>query len=251
MKSNLTQEKKLKEVNLESIASTRSSHLLQKKRVPVFHHKNLLEAVLHSEERERKRIADFLNEDLGSLLSSVKLKFSLLDGDISKLSDSSKAEFDEALKMLDEAIGQLRNVAHEATPISLEFGLFKAVQSLTDRVNDSGLLKVNLFYESENFILKNKSLETTVYRIIQELLNNAIYHSKATETNIHFVFLHDSLQIKVSDDGIGFNYEKEKTKTKGLGLIKIDQRVQVFGGVFQIKSSPEKGTYISIELPFC
>ncbi len=249
MKANLTQEQKENNAGLDSIAAVRSSHSLQKKRTPVFHHKKLLEAVLHSEERERKRIADFLNEDLGSFLSSVKLKFSLLDNEISTLSDTAKTEFETALKMLDDAIEQLRNVAHEATPISLEFGLLKAIQSLADRVNDSGLLKVNLHYLSDNFTLKNKSLETTVYRIIQELLNNAIYHSKAKEADIYFTMHDDSLQIKVSDDGIGFNYEKEKINSKGLGLQKINQRVQVFGGIIEVKSSSESGTYFNIELP--
>lgn len=247
MKTNFTQ--KGNETNLESITAIRSSHSLQRKGAPVFHHKKLLEAVLHSEERDRKRIADLLNEDLGSFLSSVKLKFGLLDTEISTLSDNANTEFKTAMRMLDEAIEQLRNIAHEATPISLEFGLVKAIQSLADRVNNSGLLKVNLHYESENITLKNKSLETTAYRIIQELLNNTIYHSKAKEANIYFTMLHDSLHIKMSDDGVGFNYEKEKISTKGLGLKKIDQRVQVFGGILEVKSSSEIGTYFNIELP--
>lgn len=249
MKTNLTPVQKESKESLSSIAAVRSTPPLQKKRTPVFHHKKLLEAVLHSEERDRKRIADFLNEDLGSFLSSVKLKFSLLDSEISNLSENAKTEFETALKMLDDAIEQLRNAAHEATPISLEFGLLKAIQSLSDRVNDSGLLKVNLHYLSDNITLKNKSLETTVYRIIQELINNAIYHSKAKEADIYFTLLHDTLQIKVSDDGIGFNYEKEKISSKGLGLQKINQRVQVFGGIIEVKSSRETGTYFSIELP--
>ena len=249
MKHTQTPEEKKSERNSLKSISVVSSNSGKRKNNSEADNKYLLEAVIHTEERERKRMADYLNEELGSMLSAVKLKFGLLENDLLQLPAKSKEEFEEAIKMLDDAIYHLRNVAHESMPVTLEFGLFSAIQSLTDRINHSGLLKVNLFYTSQNFELKNKSLEITVYRIIQELLNNAIYHSKAKETNIHFSLLSHSLLIKVTDDGIGFNYQHEKDNSNGLGLKKIDQRIQVFGGIMEVHSTAKTGTSVSIELP--
>jgi len=207
-----------------------------------------IDTLIQTEELERRRFAEYLNDELGSMLSGIKLKFSAFEKDTSSLSPESKESFSSGVSLLDEAIEQIRNLAHHEMPMNMDFGLTNAINNLVNRINDSALLAIKIHIINSEISLPI-ALETTAYRILQELLKNIMYHSKAVNSSI-FIYQHGSkLLIEISDDGIGFNYQKELHNPRGLGLKKIFQRVQMLGGKIDVLSTQKVGTKFSIELP--
>lgn len=207
-----------------------------------------IETLIHTEELERRRFAEYLNDELGAMLAGIKLKFSTLENETDNLSVESKESFNTGVNLLDEAIEQIRNLAHHEMPMNMDFGLTNAINNLVNRINDSALLAIQIHIINSEISLPI-ALETTAYRILQELLKNIMYHSKAVNSKI-FIYQHGStLLMEISDDGIGFNYQKELHHPRGLGLKKIFQRVQMLGGKIDVLSTQKIGTKFSIELP--
>ena len=154
--------------------------------------------------------------------------------------------FERSLDMIDTSIQELRRVAHNMMPeILLKYGLDEAVKEYCNKINATGLIKIN--YQShglENRVEKTE--EIIVYRIIQELLNNILKHSGATEGFVQLVRQENRLNIVVEDNGRGFEVEHAANK-KGAGLSNIRSRVDYLKGQLEIHSEPGKGTLVNIE----
>jgi two-component system NarL family sensor kinase len=161
----------------------------------------------------------------------------------------SKDELHRTIKLLDESIRQLRNIALHNSPVSFEFGLINAINSLVDIINKRAQVKVQFICHAEKLNL-TKSFEITVYRIIQELLNNSSKHSNATEIVLQLIKHESSINIVIEDNGKGFDYKKEKKRKDIFGLRRVKQRVELFNGKMQVDSSENSGSIITIELEF-
>ena len=200
---------------------------------------------ISAQEKERKRIAQDLHDEVGAMLSVVKLNV----GRIEKKSEESVAKelAVETKIYLDEVITQVRRISRSLLPPSLEkLGLFFALEELASWVNKAEQLKIVCRKSGEQFRFDNKK-ELAVFRIIQELLNNAIKHSEATIIFISTRFTPDyNLMISISDNGKGFNLEEKMNS--GLGLKNLDSRIQIIGAKFKMKSKPGKGTTAIIYL---
>lgn len=192
-----------------------------------------------AQEKERKRIAQDLHDEVGAMLSVVKLNV----GRIEKKSEEEIAKklAAETKTYLDEVITQVRRISRSLLPPSLEkLGLFFALEELANWVNKSDQLKIICWKSGEQFRFDTKK-ELAVFRIVQELLNNAIKHSKATNIYINSRFSpNDNLMISVTDNGKGFELN-EKMAT-GLGLKNLESRTQIMDAKFKMKSAPGKGT---------
>ena len=95
-------------------------------------------------------------------------------------------------------------------------------------------------------------METALFRIIQEAITNIIRHSKAESASISIEFEENSVAVHIEDDGIGFDLEEAMSKTRegrGLGLLGMRERVELWGGILTIHSSPGQGTQIDIRIP--
>jgi len=207
-----------------------------------------VETLIHTEELERRRFAEYLNDELGSMLAGIKNKLSGIDSEKNIEKKESKQSLTESIQLLDDAIEQVRNLAHHEMPVNIDFGLQNALNNLVARINNSNLLQVECHILNAEISLP-LALETTVYRILQELLKNSIYHSKANIATIS-VYQHGlQLVIDVTDDGIGFNYQKELHHPKGLGLKKVFQRIQMLGGKLEVLSTQKVGSRFHIEIP--
>ena len=201
--------------------------------------KSILNAVLNTQEEERKRIAEALHNGLGQLLYAAKLN---LDRNTKHV-----AENNILLKeLLDEAIRESRTLSFELMPRILEdFGLETAISELISRLNKLGL---KLDYQTAGMHRLNPSFEIAVYRISQELLNNIIKHSKATEATLSITLKGRKLTLIATDNGVGFNQEEVLKQPKGIGLTSILNRVKLLNGTLEISSTPQVGTSIKIEL---
>lgn len=199
----------------------------------------ILRNTISAQEKERKRIAQDLHDEVGAMLSVVKLNV----GRIEKKSDEivAKELAVETKNYLDEVITQVRRISRSLLPPSLEkLGLYFALEELANWVNKAEQIKIVCWKGGEQFRFDTKK-ELAVFRIIQELLNNAIKHSGAASICINTRFSGDSnLMISVTDDGKGF--ELEEKMVTGLGLRNLESRTQLINANYKMKSTLGKGT---------
>jgi len=199
------------------------------------------QAILQGEEAERKRLARDLHDGLGGMLSVVKLNLTNMKGN-AILPESDIPAYQNALEMLDDSIRELRRVAHNLMPESLmRYGLKAA---LTDFCG--GIEHVKLHYFGDDLRMEEK-FEVAIYRIAQELVNNAIKHSEATLINVQVVQEATRINLVVQDNGIGFAAESIQAG-KTTGLASIRSRVESLNGQLDIFSKPGKGTEVQIDL---
>jgi two-component system, NarL family, sensor kinase len=205
-----------------------------------------IDAMLKGQEEERSRIAKDLHDGLGSLLYGTKLSFMNLKETLN-LSQENGVQLDKSLSMLDNTIGDFRKVAQNLMPEALvKFGLYEALKDFCDAIQYSSGIKVIYQQFGERRKLSNTA-EVFIYRIIQELVNNAVKHADAEEIIVQVMMTNNKTGITVEDNGKGF-YKNEPMNNKGAGLANIKYRVQYFNGTLDIVSSPSNGTSVNIEL---
>lgn len=198
----------------------------------------LLDASIQTQEVERKRIAKDLHDEIGAMLSIIKLQL----GQTIRNTEEGKGQASAvaAKSLVEETIGNVRTIARDLLPATLEnFGLFVALEELTSRVNASGLIKICLEASAslKRFDLKK---ELAIYRIAQELVNNSIKHADAQQIKIEVTVEESRLRFAFSDNGKGLHPNQLGEHT-GLGLRNIDSRVKVINGTSIITTSPGKG----------
>lgn len=222
--------------------------LLQKQlelnRVVQNQQEEIIKNTIQSQENERKRIARDLHDEVGAMLSVVKLTV----GRIEKKAEGGKAKelATETKTYLDDVILQVRRISRSLLPPSLEkLGLYFALEELANWVNKSDQLAIECWKSGEQFRFDSKQ-ELAVFRIVQELVNNAIKHAEASRILIDIRFAKQLVAVVVADDGKGFSPE-EKMQT-GLGLRNLESRSEMANAKFKMKSSPGKGTRAIIAL---
>jgi two-component system, NarL family, sensor kinase len=203
------------------------------------------QSLLKGQEEERNRMARDLHDGLGGLLSGVKLQLGAMKGNLI-LSEETGKTFNNALSKLDESINEMRRVAHNMMPEALlKLGLHQALQDYCDGLSESGACRITGEFHGLDKRLE-ASTEVVVYRIVQELLNNAVKHSGADQILAQVMRHEQSLTITVEDNGKGF----DPTNTQfisGAGLRNIRSRVDYLKGQLDIQSAPGKGTSIHID----
>lgn len=205
-----------------------------------------VDAMLKGQEEERSRLAKDLHDGLGGLLSGVKFSLTNVKDNLIVTPDSM-AVFDRSLDMLDVSIRELRRVAHNMMPEMLvKFGLNEALKEYCTSLNATKLVAVK--YQSLGMVSRlNQTQEIIIYRIVQELLNNILKHSGATEAFVQLIRENMRLNIIVEDNGKGFDVAALE-QSKGAGWTNIRSRVEYLKGQLDITSQPGKGTMVNIEL---
>jgi two-component system NarL family sensor kinase len=204
------------------------------------------QAVLTGETTERTRISRELHDGLGGLLSGTKLILNNMKNKV-LLTDDNVHLFDHALGLLDNSINELRRVAFNMMPENLyNLGLSSALTEFCNGMNQGTGTMVHFFFfgTAVRFEL-NKEL--IMFRIAQELVNNSLKHSGASEINMQLVQDNDRISLSVHDNGIGFDPAK-LNEDNSSGFRNIRSRVDSLGGVLSIDSEPGKGSEITIEI---
>lgn len=203
------------------------------------------QSLLQGQEDERSRIAKDLHDGLGGLLSGVKLQLGAMKGNLI-LSEENGHAFNRALDKLDESISEMRRVAHNMMPETLlHFGLAKALQDYTDGLMQQQYFTIECTFKGLEQRM-SQSTEVMIYRMVQELINNAVKHSGAGNILVQ-VIRHSNrqLNITVEDNGKGFNPEQIKQNAAGLRSVK--SRVEYLNGKMDLQSEQGKGTSVYIE----
>ena len=204
-------------------------------------------AIIAAEENERKRIAADLHDGVGQMMSAAKMNLSAFENELPFKDDNQKNSFDKIIGLVDESCKEIRSVSHQMMPNALlKSGLASAVKEFIDKL-DNRILKVNLHTEGLNERLDG-NVETVLYRIVQECVNNVIKHSGANTLDISLIKDSEGIAATIEDNGRGFD-SKDQTQFDGIGLKNIISRVQFLKGTVDFDSSPGKGTLVAIHVP--
>jgi signal transduction histidine kinase len=217
---------------------------LEKKSLEVNHQKEIIQSIIITQEKERKRIAQDLHDDISSKLNVINLNANLLkDGDLTP--EEYSIVNNGILEATDKTLESARKIAHNLLPPILEeFGFKDAVEELADSFNNSRKINIDytINYPKKLLIPQN---ELHLFRITQELINNSVRHGKANNSSIDIAYKGKELIFSYKDNGIGFNADNMDNK-KGLGMKNIESRVSLLNGKYSIGSEIGNGFKILI-----
>ena len=221
---------------LNYIARTESQRRISERRI--------LNTVLRTEEKERRRFSKDLHDGLGPLLSSAKMSVSALS--TSDMSAQNQEILRNVTYVVDEAIRSLREVSANLSPHLLDnFGLARAVSNFINKLPHGGMhIRFDTNLKGERF---DPDIEVILYRVICELINNSLKHSGATEVKLSVQYKQGHIQIQFEDNGCGFDVEQSVQKG-GMGLSNIYSRVTSLKGVVHFDSRPNQGMRAKIDI---
>lgn len=202
------------------------------------HQQELLAAALESQEAERRRVARDLHDDLGALLTTARMGLHQFRRKV-ELDQGPARRLEQTLEVIDASIESVRKTAHQLLPPTLErFGLLKALAQLTDQVNQQGEVRVQ--FQADELPELTAQAASGLYRMVQEMLNNALKHARADRIDLSLRREGDLLHLEFADNGRGF--DPESNAGKGLGLKNLESRCQTLGGSLQLHSQTGQGT---------
>jgi two-component system, NarL family, sensor kinase len=224
---------------------------LRMKRMEEEQQQMMLEASILSQEEERQRIAADLHDDAGPLLATVRLY--LNENLLTQDKSTQLQSIYNAKQIIDDTIQLIRNISHSLIPPTLKnFGLESAVNDLFQKISGSGTVSASARFHDYSRRLKIE-YELSVFRIVQELVNNTFKHSRASFIHLTQNKTDKHFYIRMHHDGEGLtqtDYEKMRDTPQGLGLKNIHSRIKIMNAkvVFEQDAS---NTYfkITIELP--
>jgi PAS domain S-box-containing protein len=210
--------------------------------------KRIMNAIIETEEKERKRFSEDLHDELGSLLSTIKIYINTLH------KEEIEAERKNELvgftnQLIDQAIQNSKEIANNLSPnVIKRFGLISAITSFCEKIQASAGVAVHFDASAYSHKLKEDE-EISIYRIVNELVNNTLKHARASHIDIVFMSSNKLLTICYNDDGEGFDFEKTlQGSSKGLGLQNIASRVNSLNGTYKVSSGKPDGFSIQLEL---
>lgn len=217
------------------IHQQRKNLLLQKKN---------LTAEITAMEKERCRIAADLHDEIAPYLCLTKIKFaSLPDAD-----EKAREAKTEAMCLLEESLKRMREIAFDLMPATLiRKGLVSALKEYTRVVNRSYPVAIALVADEEPGLPENKAIH--VYRMMQEIIQNAIKHSGASELLVVFEQHEEMLVVKIAGNGKAFDFEALRATGTGMGLRNLQNRAELLGGKIFTKAAQKGGTSYIIEIP--
>lgn len=205
-------------------------------------------AIIEAEEKERRRIAQDLHDGVGQLLSAAKLNLSNLDSKLTQQNDEQKTAMQNALTLVDDSVKEVRAVSHNMMPNTLiKLGLASAIREFITKLGNVPTLKVDLEIVGLDTRLDNQ-IETVLYRVIQEVVNNIIKHAKASHISMQLIRHQTELNVMIEDNGVGFD-TNQLDNFEGIGLKGIQTRIEFLNGSVHFDSSVGRGTTVIIDVP--
>lgn len=203
----------------------------------------ILSSFVLGEERERNRISHELHDGVAAMIGAAKMSLE----SIPHLSPEKQMEqLSKVVGILEDSHADIRHIAHNLLPIVLEKeGLIKATKHFANEINETKLVNILVSDHDSNANEQPQQLQLMLFRIIQELVNNIVKHSQAKNAEIIFSKAQNSLQIEITDDGIGYD---EAIDQENQGLYSISQRLRSIGGQFKISRKSSGGTQAKVEL---
>ena len=211
--------------------------------------RQLTAAVLAAEENERRRIGSDLHDSIGQLLAAARLNLYALHQELDPAGPPVQQELlDNATAVIDESVREVRGISHNLMPNALLLrGLGAAVRDFLDKLPSHYGLRA----EVEVFGLDARldpTVESVLFRVLQELVQNIIKHAQATEITLQLVQSDTELTVVVEDNGTGFDPQALPAQA-GIGIRNVQSRIAYLGGQVHFDSAPGRGTTVSLDVP--
>ncbi len=229
LKTQIALNKSQEEVNGQKISSLIKDQELK-----------LIKTSVEVQDEERQRIAQELHDSIGGNLASIKMQLSAFK--------EQSTNYTRVVKQLDETYDQVRDISHTLIPKKFQQNAFTTlVKEYIENIKNSNGFDISFHPHPEEHInLIEETILVTIFKVIQELLNNALKYSKANRIEIHLNKHPDDIKLLFEDDGVGFDVHKT---TKGIGLRNIKNRLDSLSGSLVVDSYPQRGTIIDIDIP--
>ncbi|HEX6719199.1 MAG TPA: PAS domain S-box protein [Pyrinomonadaceae bacterium] len=209
--------------------------------------------LIEAQEDERRRIARELHDQIGQILTAVKMNLHTVQR--FRLGSEAGSYVKDNIEAVDEALRLVRDLSIDLRPPVLDdLGLATALRWYVDRYTKRTGLDVEVEIELPDPNMRfSRELETACFRIAQEALTNVVRHAKARQVLLQLATDGDLLVLVVKDDGVGFNthkLRKRSSRVATLGLVSMQERAHFAGGMIDINSAPSRGTEIRFSVPF-
>ncbi|MEW7280308.1 sensor histidine kinase [Aquimarina sp. 2201CG1-2-11] len=220
-------------------------HKEEKKELQANFSKTLLQSKLEIKEQTLQQLAHEIHDNLGQVASLIKIHLNTL-----RLDDQPKAEqkIEETKDLIKQLIADLKELSVSLNGERIiQLGIANGIETEVNKLRKIGAFTINFIQQGS---VKKIDPNTTVilYRMVQEILNNIVKHSKAKEVDITMTFTKKILTLVISDNGIGFDVHN-KINNGGSGLINLKNRAKLIRATFDIDTQLQKGTKISIKIP--
>ncbi|MBN2737662.1 MAG: PAS domain S-box protein [Spirochaetales bacterium] len=211
--------------------------------------RNMASEIVYAEEREKRKFAIFLHDNIGQTLAMCRLKGKLLQREIKESGITLLKQLDE---LLTQSIKEARSLTFDmSSPLLYEIGLKAEIERLIEDLESKHNILVQFHHRILSDNLKQE-IKILLSRAVKELLHNAIKHADASQIQIALIQDNDIIELKISDNGKGFHYEKASlmpSKKGGFGLFNISEGIKHLGGQLRINSQANQGTEINISIP--
>lgn len=236
-------------IRLQRINSLRAAEQQRNEHVELLKEKEVesLQSLMDVQESERARIAKDLHDQLGNSLITARLNVEAIKLKQGDLPEGVIAPLSTTQTSIEQALDQVRSISHDMnTGIMAKFGLRRILQDLVKGIDTAGFMKVNLVMDGKSDHVQ-RDTSILVYRLTQELINNAVKHSDARSLSVQVLSNEFEVTLTVEDDGKGF--EPFSGKSDGMGLTNMLTVVEDAGGELSVESSPGNGATFIISLP--
>ncbi|HSD94294.1 MAG TPA: PAS domain-containing protein, partial [Syntrophales bacterium] len=211
--------------------------------------RNLVSELVMAEERERKRIAGVLHDEIAQTLAAARMRLDLLQGTVSDQGDTKTLQ--EVKAFIAQSIAETRALMSDiGNPLLFDMGLKAACESLAEKLMKRHPVRI-LCDIGDAFKNLDPDVKTILYQLVRELLTNVVKHSQARNAHVQIDLEDGHFQVRVADDGVGFDPRTLGVPTAdgGFGLYSIRERLLAVDGSLGIISSPETGTVVTATVP--
>ena len=206
------------------------------------------QSLISTLENERKRLSSEFHDSIGQNLLVIRNRILLMLKQ--NYTDNQKEKLDGLALITSETLDEIRAISQNLRPTTLDtIGLTASLNNMLERLKRSTDIKIDFVCPQNIDESIHKDLEINVYRILQELMNNVLKHSKANEGTVTITKQANALLLQIKDDGIGFDVQKKAVTNTGTGFSSIKERVKILKGEMTIVSKMEEGTLVNIKIP--
>jgi two-component system, sensor histidine kinase LadS len=206
------------------------------------------QSLISTLENERKRLSSEFHDSIGQNLLVIRNRVLLMLKQTQ--TNGQKEKLDGLAAITSETLDEIRAISQNLRPTTLDtIGLTASLNNMLERLKRSTEIKINFVCPQSIDESIDKELEINIYRILQELMNNVLKHSKAHQTTVTITQDVHQLLIQVEDDGVGFDTQTRAINSTSNGFTSIKERVKILRGDITIVSEKQKGTVIDVTIP--